>query len=253
MPPVASAPQACRPTRPDFPVTTRTPDHPSIRGPAKNVTLLATALRSATASVREFVRRHTPFLLRTPPARSHIGPMPVETYLSLALREFARLRQIADRAIAQLPPGTFTTPPAPGDNSVAAIVKHVGGNLLSRWTDFLTTDGEKPGRDRDTEFVILPTDTREHLLDCWAQGWAALFTALTPLTAADLDRTITIRGEPLTVLQAVQRQLTHYAYHVGQIVYIAKHFAGPRWQSLSIAPGQSAAFNRAPTKYLEKS
>ena len=80
----------------------------------------------------------------------------------------------------------------------------------------------------------------------WAQGWAALFTALTPLTAADLDRTITIRGEPLTVLQAVQRQLTHYAYHVGQIVYIAKHFAGPRWQSLSIAPGQSAAFNRAP-------
>ena len=253
MPPVASAPQACRPTRPDFLVTTRTPDHPIIRGPAKNVTVLATALRSATASVREFVRRHTPFLLRPPPARSHIGPMPVETYLSLALREFARLRQIADRAIAQLPPGTFTTPPAPGDNSVAAIVKHVGGNLLSRWTDFLTTDGEKPGRDRDTEFVILPTDTREHLLDRWAQGWAALFTALTPLTAADLDRTITIRGEPLTVLQAVQRQLTHYAYHVGQIVYIAKHFAGPRWQSLSIAPGQSAAFNRAPTKYLEKS
>ena len=241
------------PDRPDFLVTTRTPDHPIIRGPAKNVTVLATALRSATASVREFVRRHTPFLLRTPPARSHIGPMPVETYLSLALREFARLRQIADRAIAQLPPGTFATPPAPGDNSVAAIVKHVGGNLLSRWTDFLTTDGEKPGRDRDTEFVILPTDTREQLLDCWAQGWAALFTALTPLTAADLDRTITIRGEPLTVLQAVQRQLTHYAYHVGQIVYIAKHFAGPRWQSLSIAPGQSAAFNRAPTKYLEKS
>jgi hypothetical protein len=253
MPPVASALQACRPTRPDFPVTTRTPDPPIIRGPAKNVTLLATALRSATASVREFVRRHTPFLLCPPPASSHIGPMPVETYLSLALREFARLRQIADRAIAQLPPGTFTTPPAPGDNSVAAIVKHVGGNLLSRWTDFLTTDGEKPGRDRDTEFVILPTDTPENLLNRWAQGWAALFTALTPLTAADLDRTITIRGEPLTVLQAVQRQLTHYAYHVGQIVFIAKHFAGPRWQSLSIAPGQSAAFNRAPTKYLEKS
>ena len=121
MPPVASALQACRPTRPDFPVTTRTPDHPSIRGPAKNVTLLATALRSATASVREFVRRHTPFLLRTPPARSHIGPMPVETYLSLALREFARLRQIADRAIAQLPPGTWTTPPAPGDKLMPPV------------------------------------------------------------------------------------------------------------------------------------
>jgi hypothetical protein len=250
---IAFAPQACRPPRPDVLVITRTPDHPIIRDPAKNVTGLATALRGATATVREFVRRHTPFLLRPPPASSHNDPMPAEAYLPLAHREFARLQQLADHAIAQLPPEAFFASPAPGDNSVAAIVKHVGGNLLSRWTDFLTTDGEKPGRDRDTEFVILPTETREHLLDRWGQGWAALFTALTPLTAADLDRTITIRGEPLTVLQAVQRQLTHYAYHVGQIVFIAKHFAGPRWQSLSIAPGQSAAFNRAPAKYLEKS
>ncbi len=176
--------------------------------------------------------------------------MPAEAYLPLALREFARLQQLADRALAQLPPDAFFTPPAPGDNSVAAILKHMGGNLLSRWTDFLTTDGEKPGRDRDTEFVVLPADTHAELVGRWQRGWAALFAALAPLQTADLDRTVTIRGEPLTVLQAVQRQLSHYAYHVGQIVFIAKHFAGPRWQSLSIPVGQSAAFNRAPTRYL---
>ncbi len=178
--------------------------------------------------------------------------MSAESYLPLALREFARLRQLADRALAQLPADAFFASPAPGDNSTAQILKHVGGNLLSRWTDFLTTDGEKPGRDRDTEFVILPADTRDQLLSRWTAGWAALFSALTPLQSSDLDRIVTIRGEPLTVLQAINRQLTHYAYHVGQIVYLAKHFAGPAWQSLSIPLGQSARFNQAPAKYLEK-
>ena len=179
--------------------------------------------------------------------------MSAESYLPLALREFARLRQLADRALAQLPADAFFAAPAPGDNSIAQILKHVGGNLLSRWTDFLTTDGEKPGRDRDTEFVIFPADTRDQLLARWAAGWAALFSALTPLQTSDLDRTVTIRGEPLTVLQAINRQLTHYAYHVGQIVYLAKHFAGASWQSLSIPPGQSARFNQAPSKYLGSS
>lgn len=179
--------------------------------------------------------------------------MSAEAYLPLALREFARLQQLADRALAQLPADAFFASPAPGDNSIAQILKHVGGNLLSRWTDFLTTDGEKPDRDRDTEFTISPADTRDRLLSLWNRGWAALFHALTPLQSSDLDHIVTIRGEPLTVVQAIQRQLTHYAYHVGQIVYVAKHFAGPRWQSLSIAPGQSAAFNRSPKKYLDKS
>ncbi len=179
--------------------------------------------------------------------------MPTEAYLPLALREFTRLQQLADRALAQLPVDAFFAQPAPGDNSIAQILKHVGGNLLSRWTDLLTTDGEKPGRDRDTEFVLLPADTRDQLLARWSAGWAALFTALTPLQASDLDRTVTIRGELLTVLQAINRQLTHYAYHIGQIVYLAKHFSGPAWQSLSIPVGQSARFNQSPTKYLGSS
>jgi hypothetical protein len=176
--------------------------------------------------------------------------MPAEDYVPLTLREFERLKRLADRSFAQLPAANFFTPPAAGDNSVGVIVKHVSGNLLSRWTDFLTADGEKSGRRRDTEFTILPEDTREHLLVQWEAGWAALFTALRPLGTSDLARTVTIRGEGLTVLQAINRQLIHYAYHVGQIVYVAKHFAGAQWQSLSIPLGQSEQFNRAPRNYL---
>jgi hypothetical protein len=179
--------------------------------------------------------------------------MPTESYLPLALREFERLKQLADRAIAQLPGDAFFAAPGEGDNSIAVLVKHVGGNSLSRWVDFLTTDGEKPNRRRDDEFIVMETDTREHLLNRWEAGWAALFAAVRPLADADLARTVTIRGEPLTVLQAINRQLTHYAYHVGQIVYLAKHFAGLRWQSLSIPRGESERFNHAPKKYLEKS
>jgi hypothetical protein len=130
------------------------------------------------------------------------------------------------------------------------IVKHVAGNLLSRWTDFLTADGEKPGRDRDLEFRLGTHDTRAHLLDAWARGWTTLFQALAPLGDSDIARIITIRGEPLTVLQAVNRQLTHYAYHVGQIVYVAKHHCGPAWRTLSIPLGRSADFNQAPTPYV---
>jgi len=177
--------------------------------------------------------------------------MPNEDYLALSIREFERLKSLADRAIDQLPDALFFEKPASGDNSVGAIVKHVGGNLLSRWTDFLVSDGEKPGRNRDTEFVILSEDSRDRLLAQWEDGWNTLLKALAPLGANDLTRTATIRGEPLTVLQAINRQLTHYAYHVGQIVYLAKHFCGANWKTLSIAVGQSDRFNRSPAKYIE--
>jgi Protein of unknown function (DUF1572) len=172
-----------------------------------------------------------------------------EEYIALVVREFERLRVLADRAIAQLPADRFFSAPGEGDNSVAVIVKHVGGNMLSRWRDFLTTDGEKSSRRRDLEFVITPADTREGLLEQWAEGWTALFGALRPLTAPDLGRSVTIRGESLTVLQAINRQITHYPYHVGQIVYLAKHFCGREWKSLSIPVGGSDVFNRNPQKY----
>jgi hypothetical protein len=177
--------------------------------------------------------------------------MSTEAYLPAAIREFERLKRLGDRAIAQLPVGSFFAKLGEGDNSVGVIVKHVSGNLLSRWTDFLTSDGEKPDRKRDAEFIIFPEDSRESLLARWTEGWAALFGALRPLSSADLGRTVTIRGETLTVFQAIHRQLTHYAYHVGQIVYLAKHFAGPQWTSLSIPVGESERFNLAPKKYLE--
>jgi hypothetical protein len=174
-----------------------------------------------------------------------------ENYIQMAVREFKRLKALGDGAVSQVSPKHFFAIPAPGDNSIAMIVKHVGGNLTSRWTDFLTSDGEKPGRDRDTELQILADDTQERLLAAWEKGWGALFAALEPLAAADLNRTITIRGEALSVVQAINRQLTHYAYHVGQIVYVAKHYAGKSWRSLSIPMGASAQFNRNPAKYVE--
>jgi len=173
-----------------------------------------------------------------------------ESYVQLIAREFKRMQSLADGAISQLSDEQFFAVPAPGDNSVAVIVKHVGGNLISRWTDFLTSDGEKSGRNRDTEFRIDPHDTREQLLEVWGRGWTTLFAALESLNDSDMARIITIRGEPLTVLQAVNRQLTHYAYHIGQIVYVAKHHCGPAWRTLSIPLGRSAEFNRNPARYV---
>ena len=167
-------------------------------------------------------------------------------------REFRRLKALADGALAQVSTEQFFAVPAAGDNSIAVIVKHVGGNLVSRWTDFLTTDGEKPNRNRDAEFEIGPDDTREAVVQLWEKGWSTLFGSIEPLREADLARTVTVRGESLWVLQAINRQLTHYAYHVGQIVYVAKHYGGPAWRTLSIPRGQSAQFNRAPAPYVEK-
>lgn len=175
-----------------------------------------------------------------------------ESYVELLLREFKRLKSLADGAISQCSDEQFFAMPAPTDNSVAVIVKHVGGNLVSRWTDLLTSDGEKPGRNRDLEFEILPEDSRARLLDLWERGWSALFAALCSLTDADMDRSIRIRGESLTLLQAANRQLTHYGYHVGQIVYVAKHFCGAAWTTLSIPRRGSAQFNQRPTAYVPR-
>ena len=128
-------------------------------------------------------------------------------------------------------------------NSIAIIVKHMAGNMRSRWTDFLTSDGEKPDRNRDTEFVEPPA-TREELLKRWNEGWDRVFGALTPLSDSDLERSVTIRGEPHSVMQAINRQIAHYAYHCGQIVFLAKHFKASDWKSLSVPRNKSAEFNR---------
>ena len=128
-------------------------------------------------------------------------------------------------------------------NSIAVIVKHMAGNMRSRWTDFLTSDGEKPDRNRDSEFVDPPA-TREGLMRLWEEGWNRVFSAIEPLSDADLGRAITIRGEAHSVMQAINRQIAHYAYHCGQIVFLAKHFGGEGWRSLSVPRGGSTGFNR---------
>jgi hypothetical protein len=128
-------------------------------------------------------------------------------------------------------------------NSIAQIVKHMAGNMRSRWTDFLTSDGEKPDRNRDSEFEHPPT-TRQELLALWEQGWQYLFQALEPLSEQDMQRKVTIRGEAHSVMQAINRQVAHYSYHCGQIVLLAKHFKHDDWHSLSVPHGQSAGFNR---------
>ncbi len=165
------------------------------------------------------------------------------SYLSDALSLFRYYKRLAERAMEQVSDEQLFAVLDPEANSIAIIVKHMTGNMRSRWTDFLTTDGEKPNRDRDTEFVDPPA-TRESLMADWENGWSCLFRALEPLSDADLSRTVTIRGEAHSVMQAINRQLAHYPHHVGQIVLLAKHFACDRWQSLSVPRNQSAAFNR---------
>ena len=128
-------------------------------------------------------------------------------------------------------------------NSVALIVKHMAGNMRSRWTDFLASDGEKPDRNRDSEFED-PATTREALMESWESGWKLVFSAMEPLTDADLGRTVMIRSEPHSVMQAINRQIAHYAQHIGQIVFLAKHLAGPNWKALTIPRNKSAEFNR---------
>src|SRR2546422_2645917 len=169
-------------------------------------------------------------------------------YLDDALRTFRDYKKLAERAFAQISDEDFFRTIDEESNSIAVNMKHLAGNMLSRWTDFLTTDGEKPNRDRDMEFVILPGTTKDDMLAYWEKGWKCVFDAVDPLQPEDLMRTVKIRSQDHTVLQAINRQLAHYAYHVGQIVYLAKHFRSSEWQSLSVPRNKSAEFNA----YLEK-
>lgn len=153
-------------------------------------------------------------------------------------------KKLAERAIAQVADEQLFAILDEEMNSIAVVMKHMAGNMRSRWTDFLTSDGEKPDRNRDTEFIDPPV-TRESLMRMWEEGWNRVFGAIEPLKEADLNRTVTIRGEQHSAMQAINRQIAHYAYHCGQIVFLAKHFAASRWNSLSVPRGKSAEFNRA--------
>ena len=165
------------------------------------------------------------------------------SYLEDSLELFRYYKKLAERAMAQVNDEQLFASLDEEANSIAVIVKHMVGNMRSRWTDFLTADGEKPDRNRDTEFVNPPA-TREELMRLWEEGWSYVFGALEPLSDADLGRPVTIRGEAHSVTQAINRQVAHYAHHIGQIVFLAKHFAQERWQSLSIPRNRSAEFNQ---------
>jgi uncharacterized damage-inducible protein DinB len=159
---------------------------------------------------------------------------------------FRKQKEWADKAFGQVQADSdFFRKPGEFSNSIAAIIKHVAGNLRSRWRDFLTSDGEKPDRNRDAEFVIGEQDTRANLVAAWESGWSTLFDTLTKLSDADLPKTIRIRGEEHTVYQALLRSLTHVAYHTGQIVYLSRLVQKEGWQWITIAPGQSRHFNEA--------
>jgi uncharacterized damage-inducible protein DinB len=163
------------------------------------------------------------------------------SYLKDSIDLFRYYKKLGDRAVEQCTDEALFAALDPESNSIAILVKHMAGNMRSRWRDFLTTDGEKADRNRDTEFEA-PPKTRGELLALWEAGWSHVFAALEPLTDADLTRTVTIRTEPHSVMQAINRQMAHYAHHVGQIVFLAKHFAGPGWKTLSVPRNKSAEF-----------
>lgn len=160
-----------------------------------------------------------------------------------ALSLFRHYKKLADGAMSQVTDQELTVALDSEMNSIALIVKHMAGNMRSRFTDFLTTDGEKPWRNRDTEFADPPT-TREAVMTIWEAGWQCLFAALEPLSDADMAKSVTIRGEAHSVMQAMHRQLAHYAYHCGQIVFLAKHLQHENWKSLSVPRGQSSAYTK---------
>jgi Protein of unknown function (DUF1572) len=165
------------------------------------------------------------------------------SYVQDSLAIFRYYKKLAERAMQQLSDDQLLAVLDEESNSIAIIVKHMAGNMLSRWTDLLTSDGEKAGRDRDAEFSDPPA-TRQALLDLWEDGWHCVLGTMESLSDADLGRTITIRGEAHSVMQAINRQVAHYSYHCGQIVFLAKHLAHDRWQVLSIPRGKSGDFNR---------
>ena len=169
-------------------------------------------------------------------------------YLDEAHRQMRGHKRLAEGAMAQLKDDELFIALDPGSNFVALIVKHMAGNMRSRFTDFLTTNGEKPDRHRDQEFELSPTTTRADLTKWWEEGWARVFAALETLKPENVMRKVTIRGEPHTVLQAINRQIAHYAYHTGQIVFMAKHIRSSKWKTLSIARGKSEDYRTAPPK-----
>jgi uncharacterized damage-inducible protein DinB len=169
-----------------------------------------------------------------------------QTYLEEITFGFRRQKEWAEKAFAQVQADSdFFRKPGEFSNSIAAILKHVAGNLSSRWRDFLTTDGEKPDRSRDAEFLIGEQDTRANLIASWERGWSTLFETLTILSETDYQKTVRIRGEEHTVYQALLRSLTHVAYHTGQIVYLSRLMQKEGWEWITIAPGQSRQFNEA--------
>ena len=176
-----------------------------------------------------------------------------EHYLEDALRTFRDYKKLAERAFEQIDDEDFFRTSDDESNSIAVNMKHMAGNMLSRWTDFLTTDGEKPERDRDMEFVMLPQTTKAEIVAYWDKGWQCTFDAVQPLKPENLMRRVTIRGQDYTVVQAINRQLAHYAYHVGQIVFLAKHFKANDWQSLSVPKNKSEEFNKYLKEKVKKS
>jgi len=169
-------------------------------------------------------------------------------YLDEAHRQFRGHKRLAEGAMAQLQDHELFLALDPESNSIALIVKHMAGNMRSRFTEFLITDGEKPDRYRDQEFELGPTTTRADLTKMWEEGWTRLFSTIEALKPEDVMRKVTIRGEPHTVLQAINRQIAHYAYHTGQIVFVAKHIRSSKWKSLSIPRGKSEDYKTLPPK-----
>ena len=169
--------------------------------------------------------------------------MQKDHYLKDAINQFRKLKELADKAISQVTEKDLFFIPDEYSNSIAIIMKHIAGNMRSRWRDFLTSDGEKPDRNRNSEFVIENGDSKESIFQVWERGWQYLFEALEPLEADDLNKTVLIRTEPHTIIEAINRQLTLYAYHIGQIVFLARSSAGSQWQSLSIPREKSDEFN----------
>ena len=173
-------------------------------------------------------------------------------YLDEARRQMRGHKRLAEGAMAQLQDDELFITLDREANSVAVLVKHMAGNMRSRFTDFLTTDGEKPDRHRDQEFEVTAATTRQDVMTWWEEGWARVFRAIESLEPEDLTRTVTIRGEPHTVLQAINRQIAHYAYHTGQIVFLAKHIRSSQWKTLSIARGKSEELNAKWSEKFEK-
>ena len=170
------------------------------------------------------------------------------SYLEDSIAVLRHYKGLAERAMAQVADEQLFTELDRESNSIAITVKHMAGNMRSRFTDFLTTDGEKPDRDRDQEFELSPATTRADLTKWWEEGWARVFATIEALKPEDVMRKVTVRGEPHTVLQGINRQIAHYAHHTGQIVFLAKHIRSSKWKTLSIPRGKSEDYKTAPPK-----